>query len=132
LTASIFNVTLFPTTALDVTFAKTNCIALGPAGAGLMVNNMLPEVPPPGAGFTTVTLDVPAVATSAAVINAVTVDDDTKVVAVSEPFHCTVEFPTKLDPLRVRVKLDTPAIVEVGESEVRVGAGLSAVVTVNV
>ena len=42
------------------------------AGAGLLIaKDWEPEVPPPGAGFDTVTLAVPAVATSAAVIAAV-------------------------------------------------------------
>ena len=39
----------------------------GPA-AGLIVNDSLPDVPPPGAGFVTLTVAVPAVVISAAAI----------------------------------------------------------------
>lgn len=41
------------------------------AVAALIVNDSVPDVPPPGAGFVTVTVAVPAVARSAAVIAAV-------------------------------------------------------------
>lgn len=40
------------------------------------------------------------------------------------PFHWTTELETKLVPFIVRVKLEPPAIVEVGEIEVVVGTGL--------
>ena len=42
------------------------------AETGLIVKDSTPDMPPPGAGFVTVTLAVPAVAISAAVIAAVT------------------------------------------------------------
>src|ERR1700722_19607597 len=41
------------------------------AEAALIVNDRLPDVPPPGGGFVTVTFAVPAVAISAAVMAAV-------------------------------------------------------------
>ena len=61
------------------------------------------DVPPPGALLNTVTLGVPAVAISAALIwvrNSVLL---TNVVARSVPFHLTIDTPyTKLVPLMVR------------------------------
>jgi hypothetical protein len=45
------------------------------------------EVPPPGTGFTTVTLAVPAVAVSAGVTGAVSCVADTTVVVRLAPFH---------------------------------------------
>lgn len=132
LTASILNITLFPTTALDVTFAKMNFVAPGPAGAGLIVKITLPDVPPPGAGLKTDMLDVPAATISPDVITAVIVEDDTNVVVRDDPFHCTVELPTKFVPVTVKVKSDPPAIVEVGEIETIVGTGFAAAVIVNV
>src|SRR5208282_6132262 len=71
---------------------------------GSTKNGMLFELPPPGDGFTTVTLSVPADATSVAVIEAVSCDALTKVVARSCPFQTAVETPaTKPVPLTVNV-----------------------------
>jgi hypothetical protein len=130
--ASILNATLFPTIALDVTLAKTNFIAPGPETGALIVKMTLPEVPPPGVGFTTATLEVPTVAISAAVIAAVSVELETKVVARDEPFQSTTEPDTKFVPLTVRVRPDPPAVAEVGLIETIVGAGFIAVVTANI
>jgi hypothetical protein len=126
------NVTLLPTAAEDVTLAKINSIAFVLVDGALIVKMAPAEVPPPGVGFTTVTLDVPTAATSGAVTSAVTVEEDTKVVVRSEPFHCTVELPTKFVPVTVSVKPECPAIVEVGLIEVSVGTGFAVAVTVNV
>ena len=59
-------------TAAPLTVAVVGAIELsvGPETA-LIVNDKLPDVPPPGAGFVTVTVAVPPVAISAAVIAAV-------------------------------------------------------------
>jgi hypothetical protein len=92
--------------------------------AVVTVNVCAFDVPPPGVGFTTVTLEVPTVVTSAAVIIAVSVELETKVVARDEPFHSTTEPDTKFVPLTVRVKSELPAEVEVGFSESLVGTGL--------
>ena len=99
-------------------------------GTGLvMVKVWLPEVPPPGVGLTTVTLAVPAVATSLAKIVAVSCVAETKEVALGDPFQLTVDEASKPVPLAVRVNWALPAVVEVGDIEVRVGL---AWVTVNV
>jgi hypothetical protein len=94
-------------------------------GAGaVVVKGRAWDVPPPGAGLTTVTLSVPAAAMSAAVIAAVSWVEDTNVVARLAPFHCTVEFETKLDPLTVRVKDGPPWRADAGDNEEIAGAGL--------
>jgi hypothetical protein len=82
------------------------------------------DVPPTGAGLTTVTDPVPEEAMSAAVIAAVTCPEFTNVVVRALPFHCAVEFVTKFVPLIVSVKAAPPAVPEDGASEVSVGKGL--------
>src|SRR4029077_8943104 len=94
-------------------------------GTGLLIVKVTElEVPPPGGGLVTVTNAVPALAISAAVIAAVSVVLLTKVVARTEPFHCTVELFTKFVPLTVRVKSVPPAIWLSGEREITVGTRL--------
>ena len=51
------------------------------------------------------------------------------VVTRDDPFHCTDDDAIKLLPVRVRVKPTLPAVVDVGEMAVRVGAGLFTVTT---
>ncbi len=94
------------------------------ADTGLIVNDRLPEVPPPGAGFVTVTVAVPAVVISAAVIAAVNCVAFTNVVVLAAPLNFTTDVDTKPVPFTVRVKAAPPAVALVGESEVTVGAGL--------
>jgi len=97
-----------------------------------MVNVCAFEVPPPGAGFTTVIDAVPTVAISAALIVAVTDELETKVVVRAEPFQFTTEVETKFVPFTVKVKPDPPAVVEVGEMEVVVGTGFKTTNAVDV
>ena len=94
------------------------------AETGLMVNDRLPDVPPPGAGLVTVTVAVPAVAISAAVMAAVSCVALTNVVVLAAPLNFTTEVDTKPVPFTVRVKAAPPAVALVGEREVAVGAGL--------
>lgn len=82
------------------------------------------EVPPPGAGFTTFTERVPAVATSLAVMLAVSCVALTKVVVRLLPFTCTTDVLTKLPPFTVKVKAAPPAVALAGERLVIVGDGL--------
>jgi len=101
---------------------------LAVVGIGLLIVSVCAfEVPPPGAGFTTVMDAVPAVAISPAVIMAVTVVLDTKVVLRAEPLKSTVDDALKFVPVTVSVNCAPPAIVEVGEREVVVGSGLLTV-----
>jgi hypothetical protein len=95
--------------------------------AAVIVNVCAFEVPPPGAAFTTVTNAVPVALTSAARIVAVTSVEETNVVVRDEPFQSTTESFTKFVPLTVRVKLELPAAVDVGLSDVVVGAGFRMV-----
>jgi hypothetical protein len=87
------------------------------------------EVPPPGAGFVTVMLDVPAVVKSLAGMEAVTWVALTKLVVRGEPLKFTIESVTKLVPFTVNVKAASPTFLLVGEMLVVVGTGL---LTVNV
>jgi hypothetical protein len=98
---------------------------------GLIVNVCAFEVPPPGAGFTTVTDAVPTAATFAAGTIAVSLTEETNVVTRAEPFQLTVEVETNLVPFTVKVNWADPAVVEAGLIEVVVGTGL-LIVKVNV
>jgi hypothetical protein len=94
-------------------------------GAGLLIVSVCElEVPPPGAGFVTVIDAVPPTAMSGAVIVAVTVVLEIKVVARAEPLKSTVDDALKLVPFTVRVNCAPPAVVEVGLIDVVVGTGL--------
>src|SRR6267143_5645078 len=94
-------------------------------GAGLLTGKVCAaEVPPPGAGVTTVTEAVPVAARSAAGIAAVSCVALTKVVVRAAPFHCTVAPFTKPLPVSVSVKPAPPTIALDGDSVVSVGAGL--------
>ena len=94
------------------------------AEAALIVNDRLPDVPPPGAGFVTVTVAVPAVAISAAVIAAVNCVALTKVVVLAAPLNFTTDVDTNPVPLTLRVKAAPPAVALDGDREFSVGAGL--------
>ena len=83
-----------------------------------------PEVPPPGAGFVTVTGKVPTVAISAARIAAVTCVELTNMVVLATPLNFTAEPFTKLLPLTVSVNAAPLATALVGEIVVIAGTGL--------
>jgi len=90
-----------------------------------MVKVIALEVPPPGALLNTVTLAVPTVAMSAALMLAVNWVLDTYVVARSDPFQRTVDAPsTKSVPFTVRVKAGPPTVADAGLKLVMVGRGL--------
>ena len=69
----------------------------------MVVNVSAFEVPPPGAGFTTVTCALPWVSMSLPDIAAVTWPAFTTVVVRAAPFQRTWEVPTKLLPFTVSV-----------------------------
>jgi hypothetical protein len=99
-------------------------------GTGLlMVNVTAFDVPPPGAGFTTVTDAVPALAIRAAGTVAVSCVALTNVVVSAVPFQFTVEPETNLVPFTVNVNCAPPAVAEVGLIDVIVGTGLLMVMT---
>src|ERR1700694_2575705 len=83
------------------------------------------DVPPPGAGLTTVTESLAGAATSAAVMDAVSCVELTKVVVRLLPFHCAVEAATKLLPLTVKVKAGPLMIAVDGDRELTRGTGLA-------
>ena len=84
-------------------------------------------MPPPGAGFVTATLAVPAVAISAAAIAAVSWVALTNVVVFDTPLKVTADVATNPVPFTVRVNAAPPAVALVGEIEATVGAGLPIV-----
>jgi len=78
-------------------------------GGGRKTLNGIPvELPPPGAGFKTVTSKVPALATSPAKIEAVSWVGLTNVVGLADPPNDTVELVIKFVPLMVSVKPPLP------------------------
>jgi hypothetical protein len=82
------------------------------------------EVPPPGAGFVTVTATIPAAAMAAAGMVAVNCVELTNVVVRAIPAKLTTETETKFVPLTVSVKPDAlPATALVGEIVAIVGVG---------
>jgi hypothetical protein len=81
------------------------------------------EVPPPGAGFVTVTLNVPADAIAGAVIVAVNCVALTNVVVAAVPLKFTTEEETKPVPFTVSVKAALPSKAVVGEMVVIAGVG---------
>src|SRR5437762_203507 len=88
---------------------------------------MVVEVPPPGAGVTTVTCEVPAAAAARLEMAAWRSVPLTKVVPRAAPFHCTTDGGMKLPPLTASVKGAVPAVALLGEREPTVGAGLLTV-----
>src|SRR5438093_197201 len=83
-----------------------------------------PETPPPGPAVPTETCAVPAAATSAAAMVAISWVALTKVVVRAAPFQRTPEPFTKLLPLTVMVNAASPVVALVGDSDVSAGAGL--------
>ena len=81
-------------------------------------------MPPPGGPFTTVTEAVPAVAMSAAEMEAVSFVLLENVVLRGDPFQSTTEPETKFDPCTVSVKAGPPAVALLGEIELIAGTGL--------
>ena len=84
------------------------------AGASWIVSVTPLEVPPPGAGLNTVTVAVPAVATSVAGTDTLNCVLLTNVVDRLAPFHRTVEPDTNPVPVTTRVKSPPPAVAEPG------------------
>jgi len=111
-----------------VALAGDNVPIVGTGFAALIVNAAVPDVPPPGAGFVTVTCPVPAVAMSAAVIAAVTCIALTYVVVRFDPFHFTTEPLMKPVPVIVNVNAAVPAVALVGDSVLIVGTAFDALI----
>jgi hypothetical protein len=88
-------------------------------------NVTLDDVPPPGAGVTTVTGTERAVARSAALIAARSWVALTNVVVRAAPFQRTLEDLTKPRPFTDSVRAPLPAVVLAGERLLTTGAGRS-------
>jgi hypothetical protein len=97
------------------------------AGTGftaVMANVAAPEVPPPGAGVTTVMLAVPAALTSDAGTCATSWVAEPYVVGRATPFQLTTDVPTKPVPSTVSENELEPAWTLLGASEDMVASGL--------
>jgi hypothetical protein len=93
-------------------------------GVAAIVNVCAFDVPPPGAGFTTVTDTVPAVVTNAAgTVTVSCVEEEDVGVRLVAP-NLTTEPETKFVPVTVSGKSALPAVTHVGLSELVVGTGL--------
>jgi len=93
----------------------------------LTVKVCAPDVPPPGAGFTTVMESVPPTVMSPAGMVTLIVVLEINVVVSATPLKSMVDDALKFVPVTVRVKDEPPAVVDVGEMELVVGAGLLTV-----
>ena len=100
------------------------------AGAGLavIVKTIPDDVPPPGAGLVTVTVAVPTMETSPAVMAALNCVVLMKVVTRFDPFHCTCEEGMNPLPLTESVTAPVLLIVETGRMEVSAGTGFEVIV----
>ena len=97
-------------------------------GAGLSIVNVLARVTPPaGAGLSTVTATVPALARSVAGIAAESDVPLINFVASATPFHTIFDVVTNFVPVTVSVNAAPGATTLVFESAVSVGGGLSIV-----
>lgn len=90
-------------------------------------NGAPPDVPP-SAGFTTVTVAVPAAARSPVRIAAVNCVTLTYVVVRAAPFHCTRELDVKLLPVTVNVNAPESTVAVAGRIEAIAGVGLTVMV----
>ena len=96
--------------APDDTLADAGRIeASAGVGFAVIANETEEDVPPPGAGVTTVTAAVPVLLRSDARIAAVNCVALTKVVTRLAPFHCTCEVAMK--PLPFTVKVNAPELM---------------------
>src|SRR3989442_544250 len=117
----------FPPATADVGLML---LMAGAGFTGVMVKLAALEVPPPGGGLKTVTEAEPALATSLAGMEAVSLVSLTKAVARSAPFQRTTDPAMKLAPLTVRLKAGAPACADVGLMAVMFGTGFTGTVMV--
>ncbi len=125
---------LFPGPLLNVacTGPATGTIVALTASDGPMTVSVAPfDVPPPGAGVTTVIVGVPPLAMSLARIVAVSDVALPTVVARGLPFTCTTDVPTKFVPVTVNGNAGPLAVTVAGLIVVIVGAA-GGTVTVSV
>lgn len=90
---------------------------------GVMVKVTCPDVPPPGDGVKTTTVDVPGFCTSAAGTVACNCSWLRKIVIRVVPFQSTVEPGEKFDPLANRKNCGLPARMVGGLSDTSTGTG---------
>jgi len=89
----------------------------------VIVNGLVGEAPPPGAGFRTDTFSVAAEANALAVNATVTCVPLIKFVACAVPFSCTTDWGKNPDPLTVNTNGAAPAGALAGAIEETEGTG---------
>ena len=92
LPATVYVCEVEGTNASPIKFANDDVTAIVGDTFAFIVNVWPDEVPPPGVGLVIVTVAVPALAISAAVIEAVNVVALTNVVVFAEPFQLITEL----------------------------------------
>lgn len=119
---------------LDPPIAAEEGLMLVMLGIGLFpafktVNTWALEVPPPGPGFTTFTLNDPVEETSEAGIDESNWLEETNVVDLAEPLKFTTEDGVKLEPFTAKVKLELPTTADCGDMLVVDGTALKTTKT---
>ncbi len=109
-----------------VIVAVADGVAVGPE----MTNVSALLAPPPGEGLNTVTVALPALMMSLAVMFAVSVPPSTKVVIRLVPFQRTIELGVKFAPTTVNSKTAPPALADDGVMEINPGTRLGVPVGV--
>ena len=105
--------------------AGTVAVLVDTVGVKLSATKGCPaDVPPPGAGFVTVTCRLPPSALSEAGTVVVNCEALTNVVVSALPLKLTTAPETKFVPVTVSIEMAAPALACAGDSEVTVGAGL--------
>lgn len=112
---------------IDISFTYTGSGVLDVmVGVRYLVTNaaLVVDMPPPGVGFVTVTVEVPAVARSAVATVMLSVVEFTNAVMRAPPFQFAVAPETKYCPVTVTVVVASPINASFGESDVTTGTRL--------
>lgn len=97
-------------------------VTVGAAGAEIA--KLADDCPPPGVGFVTITLAVPAACRSLAETGRLSWLLLSSVAVLGVPFQVTDELEMNPDPLIANVNPLEPAAIDAGESDFTAGAGL--------
>lgn len=112
---------------IDISFTYTGSGVLDVmVGVRYLVTNaaLVVDVPPPGVGLVTVTVDVPVVARSAVITVMLSVVEFTNAVVRAPPFQLAVAPETKYCPVTATVVVASPINASFGESDVTTGTRL--------
>jgi hypothetical protein len=122
-----FTVNVNPADPATILFGESVVTVGTGFGAAAMLKLIAFDVPPPGAGFVTVTGGVLTLVMSLARIAALNCVALTNVVTLAAPLKFTTELETKPVPVTINVNAPVLTVVPVGESVAKVGSGLFTV-----